>query len=250
MTTGNGLIRLALAAGAVLLTAACGAQAFPHASGPPAAQPTPIPATPLAATGALPCTAWVTRPHPPDHTKVGIQVATAANAWVTTAAHYRTTVTKKRRQAHGDGERTNWYDIGGATPGFKVIVKVRVSRNGRTGHCRTSFTPRGAAPGPTPSPSPTPSPGLSCTASMSNSSPAQYTTDDVDVTTSPGAGVTATAHYKTTDTTHNGTAGSSGDATIPFSISGATIGFTVDVDVTVSLDGKSANCSTSFTPTG
>jgi hypothetical protein len=83
---------------------------------------------------------------------------------------------------------------------------------------------------------------------MSNGSPQQHTVDDVDVATSPNADVTATAHYKTTDTTHDGTADTNGDATIPFNISSATIGFTVDVDVTVSLNSQTANCSTSFTP--
>jgi len=97
--------------------------------------------------------------------------------------------------------------------------------------------------------SPPPTTGrLACSASISNSRPAQYSTVDVLVTTSPGATVTATAHYKTTVTTHTATAGSSGRAAIPFRISRATSGFTVIVDIAVSKSGAGASCSTSFTP--
>jgi hypothetical protein len=94
-----------------------------------------------------------------------------------------------------------------------------------------------------------PATALSCSASMSNSSPAQYATVDVIVRTSAGANVTATAHYKSTNTTHASTAGSTGTATIAFAISRATVGYTVEVDVTVAHTGASASCSTSFTPT-
>src|SRR5215470_15427293 len=55
-----------------------------------------------------------------------------------------------------------------------------------------------------------------CTASMSNSSPGDYATTDVLVQTSPGAAVSATAHYRTEDTTNKGFADSSGAASIPF----------------------------------
>jgi hypothetical protein len=62
--------------------------------------------------------------------------------------------------------------------------------------------------------------------------------------------VTATAHYKTTDTSHSGVAASNGIADLPFRISRATIGYTVPVDVTVTGHGSSRSCSTSFTPSG
>lgn len=108
------------------------------------------------------------------------------------------------------------------------------------------------APPPVTTAAPAPTTGppaqLSCQASMTNASPAQYSTTDVIVHTAAGAGVTATAHYKTTDTTHAGTASGSGVADIAFSISRATIGYTVRVDVTVSRGGASNACSTSFTP--
>jgi len=53
------------------------------------------------------------------------------------------------------------------------------------------------------------------------------------------------AHYKTTDTTKTGTTNASGSADIPYSISGATSGYRVNVDVDVA--GKE-HCGTSFTP--
>ena len=90
---------------------------------------------------------------------------------------------------------------------------------------------------------------LTCRASMSNAHPADYSTVEVIVQTAvAGAAVTATAHYKSKDTTNTGSAGSSGVADIPFRISRATPGYTVDVDVTVSAHGASLSCSTAFTP--
>lgn len=89
---------------------------------------------------------------------------------------------------------------------------------------------------------------LSCTASMSNPHPAKRSTTDVLVATAAGAGVTASAHYKTTVTTHTGAADGSGHASIAFNIGGATTGYTVTVEVTVSSGAHTASCSTSFTP--
>ena len=95
---------------------------------------------------------------------------------------------------------------------------------------------------------PTQPASLTCTASMSNSTPSDYSTDYVQVQTAAGATVSATAHYKSTDTTHSGTADGSGRASIAFNIGGATKGYTVQVDVTVSGSGTTGSCSTSFTP--
>jgi hypothetical protein len=84
---------------------------------------------------------------------------------------------------------------------------------------------------------------------MSNASPSDYSTVDVIVGTGlSGATVTATAHYKSKDTTHTRTAASNGVATIPFYIAGATVGYQVSVDVTASGAGSTRTCSTSFTP--
>lgn len=113
-----------------------------------------------------------------------------------------------------------------------------------------------APPAPAPAPSTAapaattaaPAAALACSASMSNPTPSQYSTTTAVVHTAGGAAVSATAHYKTTDTTNSGTADSSGVADIPFRISRATKGYTVVVDVTVTLSGRSASCSTSFTP--
>jgi putative cell wall-binding protein len=94
---------------------------------------------------------------------------------------------------------------------------------------------------------PAPPAALFCAASMSDPTPAQQTNDIVNVTTLPGAAIQAAAHYKTTTTTHFGTADASGAGVVEFQIANATVGFTVQVNVTVSLGGKVATCSTSFT---
>lgn len=112
----------------------------------------------------------------------------------------------------------------------------------------TTPTPS-TSPSASASPSPTSTAGqLACTASVSEANPPQNSTEHVLVQTTAGAGVTATAHYKTSDTTHTGTADSNGSADIPFDISRASSGYTVQVDVTVTLDSHNAACSTSFTP--
>ena len=107
-------------------------------------------------------------------------------------------------------------------------------------------TPAPAPPTPKPSPTRTTS-APSCSASVSNSQ-ADYTTVDVYVTTAAGAGVTTVAHYKTTSHRKSATAGNRGKATIAYYISGATKGYRVVVDVTVTRGSATARCSTSFTP--
>jgi hypothetical protein len=91
---------------------------------------------------------------------------------------------------------------------------------------------------------------LRCAASVSNRSPADYSTVYVSVRTAPGASVTTVAHYKTTDNRKSAVADGSGTASIGYDISGATPGFTVMIDVTASTRSKSATCATSFTPVG
>jgi hypothetical protein len=100
-----------------------------------------------------------------------------------------------------------------------------------------------AAPAPT-----RPAQALSCGASVSSSSPADYTTVDINVHTAAGASVTTVAHYKTTDHQKTAVADGAGQATLPYYVSGATPGYTVTVDVTVSASSRTATCSTSFTP--
>jgi hypothetical protein len=112
-----------------------------------------------------------------------------------------------------------------------------------------STTTPTAPPAPATTVPPVHSAALTCSASMSNSSPADYSTVNVIVATGlGGATATATAHYKTTDTTHTGSAASNGVATIPFHIARATVGYQVNVDVTVSGAGSTRSCSTAFTP--
>jgi hypothetical protein len=90
--------------------------------------------------------------------------------------------------------------------------------------------------------------GLTCRASVSDSTPKQYTDVFVKVKTAPHAGVKTVAHYKTTKNTKNGKANSNGKASIKYYISGATPGYKVKVSVTVTKNGKSRSCSTAFTP--
>jgi hypothetical protein len=89
---------------------------------------------------------------------------------------------------------------------------------------------------------------LACQASMSNNHPADYTTTYVRVHTAGFAGVTTVAHYKTTNHKKTGTAGSSGNASIGYYISGATPGYRVAVSVRVVHGDRSGSCSTWFTP--
>ena len=63
-----------------------------------------------------------------------------------------------------------------------------------------------------------------------------------------GASVTTVAHDKTTSHLKSGTANSQGKATVPYDMSGATMGYKVVVDVTVSHASARASRSTSFTP--
>jgi hypothetical protein len=68
------------------------------------------------------------------------------------------------------------------------------------------------------------------------------------VRTRAGAYVRATAHYKTTNTTHTKHASSSGTADLDFYFSGATAGRRVPVSVTAEGPHHTASCSTAFTP--
>jgi hypothetical protein len=89
---------------------------------------------------------------------------------------------------------------------------------------------------------------LPCHASMSNNHPRDYTTTHVQVRTAAHASVTTVAHYRTTNHKKTGTAGSSGNASIGYYISGATPGYRVAVSVRVVHGDRSGSCSTWFTP--
>ena len=88
-----------------------------------------------------------------------------------------------------------------------------------------------------------------CRASMSDSTPEQYSDVWVNVSSVANAKVRTIAHYKTTDTVRFGRTGPAGKAGVKYYISGATPGFRVVVDVMVTGPaGASGYCSTSFVP--
>jgi len=87
-----------------------------------------------------------------------------------------------------------------------------------------------------------------CTASVTNSHPADYTTTDVKVRTAASAEVFTVAHYKTVNRAYYRVTGPGGRATIAYYVSGATPGYKVVVDVTVVRGHQANGCSTSFTP--
>jgi hypothetical protein len=92
-------------------------------------------------TASLSCSASMTNGHPADYTSTGVQVRTGAEAGIETVAHYKTTTHPKYGTASSSGRKTIWYYISGATPGYRVVVDVYVSRDGRKASCSTSFTP-------------------------------------------------------------------------------------------------------------
>jgi hypothetical protein len=82
---------------------------------------------------------------------------------------------------------------------------------------------------------------------MSNSSPADYTDDTVNITSNvPDEPVVITKYYKTVASTDSGETDSGGSTSITFYDSGASPGYTVQVDV--NINNGEATCSTSFTP--
>jgi hypothetical protein len=103
----------------------------------------PASAGQVTATGSkpLPCRASMSNAHPADYTTTDVLVTTASRAGVTTVAHYKTVNRKHHRTANAKGKAEVPYYISGATPRYKVVVDVYVSKAGRTGRCKTSFTP-------------------------------------------------------------------------------------------------------------
>jgi len=99
------------------------------------------PAVAAPASTALPCHASMSNNRPRDYTTTYVQVHTTGYASVTTVAHYRTTNHKKTGTAGRRGNASIGYYISGATPGYKVVVSVRVVRGHRSGSCSTSFIP-------------------------------------------------------------------------------------------------------------
>jgi len=121
-----------LTAGAAVTAVAAQAVASPAVASPAVAAP---------ASAALTCHASMSDNHPRDYTTTDVRVHTAAHASVTTVAHYRTTNHKKTGTAGSGGNASIGYYISGATPGYRVVVSVRVVSGHRSGSCSTWFTP-------------------------------------------------------------------------------------------------------------
>jgi hypothetical protein len=80
---------------------------------------------------------------------------------------------------------------------------------------------------------------IACSTTVSNPHPSQYSTVVVIVRARSHAGVTTTAHYRTTNTVHGTTANSVGVASLAYRISRA---------VVARRGALRGVCSTSFTP--
>jgi hypothetical protein len=87
--------------------------------------------------------------------------------------------------------------------------------------------------------------GPSCSAAVSNAHPGPGGHETVTVHTTANATVRTAEHYKSKTSEHDGTANSSGVASITFSIGGPSAGYTVHVSVTTS---SRQSCGTAFTP--
>ena len=96
---------------------------------------------PASEPGSLSCSASMSDSTPSDNSTTDVIVDTAAGASVTTTAHYKSTNTTHTATANGNGVATVAYEIGRATPGYKVVVDVSVSAGAATASCSTSFTP-------------------------------------------------------------------------------------------------------------
>jgi competence protein ComEC len=96
--------------------------------------------------------------------------------------------------------------------------------------------------------------GVEICAWVSNTSPSQNSTVTVygrimdQGSPASGSPMETTWHYKTTTSHCSGTSGSNGIASCSRSISRATIGYTVIIDVTFTHDGQAYSSYTSFTP--
>ncbi len=119
-------------------------------------------------------------------------------------------------------------------------------------------TPRATAtpvpPPPPPTPTPKPAPSCAVEAWVDNPNPSQNSTVTVfGKLTCDGAGVANAAmhtvwHYKSTNSTCDGTTGGDGVAACQRRIGRATIGYFVRIDVAITWNGRTYYASTGFTP--
>jgi len=154
-------MRMIVLASAVALTAGCASSTPPTVPASSAsASPTPSPsaATPSSAAIRIACHARASSRRPRDHTTVGIEVHTKPRALVTASVPGGQS---ESGRASGTGVLTLRFRVGGAKPGSRVVVDVRVLLHGRQGGCQASFRPR-PRPAVTRSPTPSPSTAASC----------------------------------------------------------------------------------------
>ncbi len=166
-----------------LVTAACGSSASQLTGGVSAPTP-PVTVAPAASTPALACHAQATRPHPRDHSTVGVRVSTVPHARVTAAGTWSVTGQSVSGRAGAQGQRVLRLRVGNAPPGTQVMIDVSISLNGQKGSCQASFEPRAAlaaavhpppaapsspphpapppATAPPPPPPPSPAPAATC----------------------------------------------------------------------------------------
>lgn len=93
------------------------------------------------AAASLTCRASMSDATPRQYSNVTVRVKTAPRAQVRTVAHYRTTDTAKSKKASSTGKANIVYYISSASAGYRVKVDVKVTKNGRSKTCSTSFTP-------------------------------------------------------------------------------------------------------------
>jgi hypothetical protein len=94
-----------------------------------------------AAAKPIPCTATMSNASPPRFTTTDVRVSSWGDVAVTTVAHYKTKNTTRSATTNNTGRATVPYYISGASAGYRVVVTVSVRKDGRSGSCRTSFTP-------------------------------------------------------------------------------------------------------------
>ena len=82
------------------------------------------------------------------------------------------------------------------------------------------------------------------TVTVDSPTPNKNDTINIDVSGNKGIPYTAVCHYKSKDTTYNGTIGT----LLPIKIGGASSGYKVVIDVKYQIDGKTYTLQTSFTP--
>ena len=97
-------------------------------------------AAPAQAAGLL-CRAHMGDATPKQYTYDRVYVRSGRFVHIRTVAHYKTTDTTKHGRTDRTGHGSTNYYLSGATPGYRVYVDVWLSKNGRHGHCRTSFVP-------------------------------------------------------------------------------------------------------------